>query len=145
MTTSAKKQIPVKQGLWTVPTSPAEQPQLIGSKCSNCGEIFFPRREKGRCINCQSEKIEDVKLSRKGKIYSFAEVLIQPPVYYKGTVPYAFGYVELPEGVRVETLFTGCPPDALKLGVEAELVIEKLHIDEEGNEVLAYKFKPVEC
>ena len=141
MANSEKRKIPVKDELWTTP-SPGEKPQLIGSKCPSCGEIFFPKKEKGRCINCQAENLEDIKLSRKGKVYSFAIVMIKPPVYYRGSVPYAFGYVELPEGVRVETLFTDCDLEALKIGMDAELVIEKLHDDDEGNEIISYKFRP---
>ena len=69
----------------------------------------------------------------------------RPPVYYKGPVPYAFGYVELPDGVRVETLFSDGDPEALKIGMDVELVIEKLHGDDEGNEIMAYKFRPVKA
>jgi len=140
---SDKKRIPLKEGLWTIPSSPHEEPQLIGSKCLSCGEIFFPNKVKGRCINCQGENLEDIKLSRRGKIYSFTVVMIQPPVYYRGPVPYAFGYVELPEGVRVETLFTGCDFEDLRIGMDAELVIEKLYADDENNEVMTYKFRPI--
>jgi uncharacterized OB-fold protein len=67
----------------------------------------------------------------------------RPPVYYQAEVPYAIGFVELPEGIRVETLFAGCNLEDLKVGMEVEMVIEKLHEDEEGKEILAYKFKPV--
>jgi len=145
MVNSEKKKIPVKDELWTKPSSPGEKPQLIGSKCLSCGEIFFPKREKGRCINCQAAYLEDIKLSRKGKVYSFAVVLIKPPMYYRGPVPYAFVYVELPEVVRVETLFTDCDFEALKIGMDAELVIEKLQEDDEGNEIVTYKFRPIEA
>ena len=67
----------------------------------------------------------------------------KPPKYYRGQVPYAEGFVELPEGVRVETLFTGCDFNDLKVGMDVEMIIEKLHEDEEGNEIVAFKFKPV--
>ncbi len=54
MTTSAKKQIPCRDGLWTVPSQPGEKPQLLGSKCPNCGEVVFPVNPV--CVNCQSQK-----------------------------------------------------------------------------------------
>jgi uncharacterized OB-fold protein len=136
------KQIPIKEGLWTVPSSRDEKPQLIGSRCSRCGEVFFPKKAYGICNHCQSKNLEEVKLSRKGKIYSFTIVMQKPPEYYKGPVPYAEGFVELPEGVRVETLFTDCNFDDLRIGMDVEMVVEKLHVDEEGNEILAYKFRP---
>ncbi len=145
MSISSAKQIPLKAGLWATPSSPDEKPQLIGSKCPRCGEIFFPKKERGRCINCLAENVTDILLSRRGKIYSFTTVLIPPPAYYQGPVPYAFGYVELPEGVRVETLFADCNPGALEIGMDVELVIEKLHTDEDGNDVITYKFRPVKA
>jgi len=136
------RQIPIKEGLWTVPSSAEEKPRLIGSRCLRCGEVYFPNKAYGICVNCQSRDIENAALSRNGKIYSFTVVMQRPPEYYKGPVPYAEGIVELPEGVRLQTLFTDCNFDDLKVGMDVELVIEKLHEDEEGNEVTAYKFRP---
>jgi uncharacterized OB-fold protein len=141
MMDTPKKKIPVREGLWTTPSSPDEKPQLLGSRCPVCGEIFFPKKDHGPCINCQSTKLEEVKLSRRGKIYSYTVVMQRPPVYYQGDVPYALGYVELPEGVRVESLLAAPDLESLRIGMDAELVIERLHDDEAGNEVMTYKFK----
>ena len=139
---SSKKKIAVEEGLWTIPTSPGEKPHLIGSKCLSCGELYFPRKKKGLCIHCQQKTLEDVLLSAKGKIVSFS-VVEQPPAggFYKGPVPYAYGVVELPEGVEVLSLFTGNLVE-LEVGMEVGLVIEKLFDDDEGNEITTYKFSP---
>lgn len=141
MTSGEKRRVPVKEGLWTTPSSPDEKPQLIANRCPSCGEIYFP--QKPMCINCGYKDLEQIKLSQRGKIYSVTVVMQRPPLYYKGVVPYAFGYVELPDGVRVETLFTDCDPETLIVGMDVELVIEKLHEDDEGNEIIAYKFRPI--
>jgi len=138
-----KKKIPVKEGLWVTSENLNGRPQLIGSQCNNCGEIFFPKRDNVLCSNCQANNFTEIKLSNRGKIYSFTVVMQRPPEYYKGEVPYAIGFVELPEGIRVETLFTGCNFENLKVGMEVEMVIEKLHEEEDGTEVYCYKFKPV--
>jgi uncharacterized OB-fold protein len=114
-----KKKIPVREGLWAESTSTYEKPQLLGSRCQSCEELFFPRKEIPLCACCQSGELEEVKLGRKGKIYSFSVVTQRPPVYYKGEVP-----------------------DSLHVGMDVEMVIEKLHEDEDGNEVMAYKFRP---
>ncbi len=140
MTQSDKNKIPVREGLWSTPKEPGERPQLIAARCQACGEIFFPLQRI--CNNCQSQNLEEIKLSQKGKIYSHT-VIMQRPATFKGPVPYAIGYVELPEKIKVETLFTGCNPNDLKPGADVELVIEKLHEDAEGNEVMAYMFKPM--
>ena len=135
------KQIPVREGLWTVVASPGELPELIGSKCPHCGEVVFPANQI--CVNCQYPSMETVRLSRKGKIYSLTTVMLPPPKYYKGPVPYAAGYVELPDGVRVKTLFLDCDPAALALGMEVELVIKKQQEDEGGSDIMVYGFTPV--
>ena len=136
------KKIPIKEGLVTVPATPDEKPRLIGCRCPSCGEIFFPKREL--CQNCQERNLPEITLSRNGKIYSFATVMQPPASHYKGPVPYSLGWVELPEGIRVETLFTGCDPQRLKIGMKAEMVLEKLHDDDEGNEIICHKFRPIE-
>ncbi|MBW1785046.1 MAG: OB-fold domain-containing protein [Deltaproteobacteria bacterium] len=138
-----RKMMPVREGLWSEPSAPGEEPQLIGSHCLTCGELFFPRQDSGLCSYCQSKDLEEVKLSSKGTIFSYTVVMLRPPVYYKAEVPYAIGFVELPEGVRVETLFTDYDIESLHVGMEVEMVIEKLHEDEEGNEIMSYRFRPV--
>jgi uncharacterized OB-fold protein len=136
------KRIPVRQGLWTDPASSGGEPRLIASQCRSCGELCFPKKENGLCGHCQSSELEEVELGRRGKVYSCTIVTQRPSEFYKGEVPYALGFVELPEGIRIETLFTGCDLAALHVGMDVEMVIEKLHEDEDGNEVVAYKFRP---
>ena len=138
---SDKTKIPIKEGLFTFPLSADDEPQLLASECPSCGEIIFPRAEI--CPNCQEKDLKKIKLSKRGKIYSFTVVTQRPLTYYKGPVPYAFGWVELPDGVRVRSLFTGCDPEEIETGMDVELIIEKMHDDEEGNEVVTYKFKPI--
>ncbi|MBW2029629.1 MAG: OB-fold domain-containing protein [Deltaproteobacteria bacterium] len=139
----SEKKIPVEEGLWTVPSSPGEEIQLIGSRCLSCGELYFPRKKKGLCIHCQERNMEDVTLEGKGKIASFA-VVEQAPAggFYRGPVPYAYGTVHLSDGVGLQTLFAG-DLDNLRVGMDVKLVIEKLFDDEEGNEIVTYKFTPV--
>jgi len=134
-----KKKLPVREGLWTSD----EKPQLLGSQCHNCGEVFFPKRQDVLCSYCQSSSFKEINLSPRGKIYSYTVVMQRPPVYYQAEVPYAIGFVELPEGIRVETLFTGGKLEDLRVGMEVEMLIDKLHTEEDGTEVYCYKFKPV--
>ena len=41
------------------------------------------------------------------------------------------------------TIAPGYDEKTLKVGMEMELIIDKLYEDEEGNEVMSWKFKPV--
>lgn len=137
------KKIPLKEGLWST-QSEGGLPQLIGSKCEVCGELFFPKKEKGWCIHCQNKSLIDVTLSREGKIASFSVVMQQPGGdFYEGPVPFSYGCLDLLEGIRIETLFSTDDFGELAVGKTAELVIEKLCDDKEGNEVITFKFKPI--
>lgn len=141
MTQPATK-VPLKMGLWIDERQAGGEIQLLGSECMACGEIFFARREIGFCGNCQSKELQDVRLSTRGRIYSHTVIMQRPPVYYQGPVPYAIGFVELPEGVRVETLFTDCAFEELQIGMEVELVLRTLYQDETGNDIETYMFRP---
>jgi len=139
---SEKKVVPVEEGLFTMPILPGEEPHLIGSKCKSCGTVFFPRRVI--CGKCCREGMEEIILSRRGKVTTWTVIRMKPPGY-KDQVPYVLGEVELHEGVLVRTHFSGVNPEnpAIKVGDEAEVVLEKIYEDEEGNDVVCYKFRPV--
>jgi uncharacterized OB-fold protein len=143
MSESKKKTVRLKEEFWT-PDIPGEEPRLIGSQCDNCGELFFPKKEKGWCVQCQKSSLKDIHLSRVGKIISYSVVMQQPGGgFYHGEIPYAYGQVELPEGIRIITLFAADDFDDLEVGKNVKLVIDKLCEDDEGNEVVTFKFAPV--
>ena len=134
--------IPIKDGLWNI--CPDNKVHLLGSQCKRCGEIFFPSKGNGICSFCQNTDMSPIELSTEGKITSYTVVYRSPTGgFYKGSTPYAYGFVELPERIRIETLFTGCDLEQIRVGMTAGLVIEKLGEDEEGREIHTYKFRPV--
>ena len=135
---SKRMQISINDELFKLP-SPTEEPRLIGVKCRKCDEVFFPKRN--RCISCFNDEMEEVALSKKGKIYSYTIVHHKTPDY-SGPLPYAVGAVELPEGIVILSPLTQCDLTKLKIGIDVELVLEKLYDDEDGNEVISYKFMP---
>ena len=141
--TNDKKIVPLREGLWSEIGTQDGKPHLLGHKCKSCGEQFFPKKDNGICTYCHSTDLEEILLDTKGKVQTFSVVMLRPPGgYYRGEVPYALGYVQLTDGVQVETLFTGCDPEEIRVGLEVEMILEKLHEDEEGNEVITYKFRP---
>lgn len=143
MGNTTKKQVAIQEGFWSESSADGTA-HLMGSQCLGCGEIYFPRKEKNWCLQCFKPALKDIKLSRKGKIATFSVVMQQPAGgFYQGPVPYAYGCVDLPDGVRVKTLFATDDFERLSTGKEVELVIEKLHQDEEGNDVFTFKFRPI--
>ena len=118
-----------------------DESYLIGGTCRECGEVFFPSRPV--CPVCVKEDtIEDTRLSRRGKIYSYS-VLHTPLPGFRA--PYMIGRIELPEGTRIVSLIKGCDPveGAIAIGDEVEFHVGKIAEDEHGNDVIGYMFRPV--
>ncbi|RYE79076.1 MAG: benzoylsuccinyl-CoA thiolase [Myxococcales bacterium] len=125
-----------------------DEPALIGSRCTSCESVFFPRTQ-GFCRNpaCQGEEFADAALSRRGTIWSYTDAQYQPPApYISGTdpyVPFALAAVELPEGVVVlGQVADGYGVEDLRVGAPAELVVETLYVDDEGERTI-WRWKPV--
>ncbi len=132
--------VPIEEGLWE---GSGDAVVLVGDQCGACGELFFPQKTINFCSHCHQEKLGKTQLSREGKILT-RTVVYQPPAggFYHGPVPYAYGIVELPEKIKIETLFTGCELEDIIIGQKAALVIEGLFNNQEGEEVITYKFVP---
>ena len=56
---------------------------LLGTRCSACGSVFFPR-EDTHCRNpgCQDSDLEEVPLSRRGRVWSYTDCRYRPPSPY---------------------------------------------------------------
>jgi uncharacterized OB-fold protein len=139
----AAKQVPMQEGLYTWPSS---EPQLIASKCAACGEVAFPRQVS--CPACAAEDAEEILLSRRGKLWTWTIQHFPPPTPpFAGDrasfAPFGVGYIELPEGVRVESRLTVNEPERLAIGMEMELVVEKFTDAEDGSERMTFAFQPV--
>lgn len=131
--------IPFKQGVMHLASSATDESYLIGSKCQACGAVAFPKRVV--CHKCR-QSMTEVPLSRKGKLASFTVAWAAPSGFEP---PLMQGYIDLPEKVRLFAMITGCEPStqALELGQEMELVFEPIRTDEAGNQIVAFKFKPI--
>lgn len=79
---------------------------LVGSECTRCGHCQFPGG--AICPQCLSEALRELPLSPTGKLYSWTVVHVAP---HGWDLPYAIGYVDLQEGVRVFSHLGGAPSD----------------------------------
>jgi hypothetical protein len=127
-----------------------DRPALLGTRCRECRTVFFPR-ETMFCRNprCTSETFDEVELSRRGRIWSYTDARYQPPPpYIPRTDPYepfALAAVELEaEGIVVlGQVADGYGVDDLTVGAPVELVVEPLHVDDEGATRSIWRWKPV--
>jgi len=126
-----------------------DQPHLLGTRCTTCGTVFFPRSE-GFCRNpsCRGREFEEVELSRTGKVWSYTDAQYAPPPPYIAPTdpyePFALAAVELAdEGMVVlGQLAEGTTVDDVKVGTEVELVVEPLY-EVDGDEHVIYRWKKV--
>ncbi len=104
--------------------------RLLGTRCSACGAVFFPR-EDASCRNpgCGGGDLEEVPLSRRGRIWSYTDSRYRPPSPYVTNPelpwePYALIAVEL-EAERIVVLGQAVPGVTvadLAVGMEVEVV-----------------------
>jgi len=118
-------------------------PYLEGHKCGECNSIFLGEREV--CSNCTARgKIEPVKLSNKGKLYSYSITFRSFPGI---DVPYISAIVDLEGGGTVKGNLIDCEPDPEK--IEFDMPVEVIfddalgRKDAEGNSYISYFFKPI--
>ena len=113
-------------------------PHLTASKCKSCKLIFFPPQKF--CSRCLSDNLESIELSNRGMLYSFTIVERNSLAPESFQVPFVYGYVDLPEGVRVLAKILNWEPGALKIGSPVKMTLDKIREDEEGNNVVAFRF-----
>jgi uncharacterized OB-fold protein len=133
--------VPIEDGFFTIPDDPDESPRLLGSRCPACSEVFFPRRMV--CAQCLHEGCEDLLLGPLGRLYTWTYVHV--PLFAKkdGSVgAYGVGQVDLAEGPRVQAILVG-ERDDFSIGMELELDLETLREEDDGTQVVIFRFKPV--
>jgi uncharacterized OB-fold protein len=133
--------VPFKNGVFTTPLQPLENIRLKGVKCLSCGSLALGEREY--CINCTSKDLEPHIFSKYGKIYSYTIIRHAPPPPYpqESFKPFPVAWVELEDGLYIISEITNCGLDEIDFDLPVELVVEKGWTDENGNDVLMYKFK----
>ena len=139
---SERKRVPIEPGYFTIPERPGERPRLLGSRCRACGEHFFPRRVV--CARCLAQDTEDVVLGPAGTLYTWTYVHF--PLFASHRAEhggYAVGQVDLPEGPRVQSVLSGGPTE-FRIGMPMELDLEALRETKEGEDVVIFRFRPVE-
>jgi hypothetical protein len=142
---SGKKRVPALDGWFTMDD---DAPALLGSRCTVCGTFAFPA-EQFACRNpaCEGTEFEPVRLSRRGKVWSYTDARYQPPPPYVAAdpyVPFTLAAVELAaeKMVVMGQVVPGVSVDDLTVGDEVELVLGTLYEDDD-HEYLVWRWRPV--
>jgi len=139
------QQKPLHEGLFTWPSN---QPQMLGSRCVNCGETAFPAQSG--CRACSGNTTEVVEIGNCGTLWTWTIQGFMPKEPYNSNEtmetfqPYGVGYVEMPGGVRVESRIAANQREHLKIGMPLKLEIVPFRTDEDGTEWMTFQFTPAE-
>ncbi len=107
-----------------------------GGKCNSCGAVQFPPRYK--CWSCGSEDMSTYKVSRRGRVYTFAlDALVPNP-----EPPTPMVSVDLEGGGRLYAQMTDVDPQEVHIDMEVEMVFRKLH-EGGGFNNYFWKFRPL--
>jgi uncharacterized OB-fold protein len=129
---------PFRQGLFNLGQEDAGH--LIGNQCGRCNITFFPSRRF--CSSCfKNDQMNEIPLSKTGILYTYT-------IVYQGKpnleTPYAVGYVDLKDGVRIFAPLFDVTPEDLKVGMAMELDFRGMAGVSGNEETLVYGFRPAE-
>jgi uncharacterized OB-fold protein len=136
----------ITEGLFRVDD---ERVVLFASRRRSSGVVKFPA-ERPELFDGDPElqdDIEAIELSTEGTLYTYTTQEFAPPLPYKGNrdpkvfKPYVVGFVELAEGVLVETLIVGATADQLKIGQPLVSTTTTLET-EDGKSLVTFAFRP---
>lgn len=116
----------------------ADGPVLLGSRCPECGRSYFPRRWE--CA-VDLAPLDDVDLSRTGALH--VATYIRTPAYgreQRDSEGYGVGEVDLPEGVRIQSVLLGAEADWVP-GTPFRIVGESVGHDPDGRPLITFRFE----
>lgn len=130
-----------------VSTWPAENPQLVGSRCNGCSATVWPKQ--ARCPRCSGADVSELLLPRRGTLVAWTTQGFVPKLPYAGGdtadsfTSFGVGLVQLGDDVRVEARLTEHDPAKLQFGMDVELVFVPFYVDADGTEIVTWAFQPV--
>ena len=135
----SKTKVPAVEGWFTMD---ADAPALVGRRGSETGSYYFPPTLAfSRNPSASGEELDEVQLSRRGRVWSWTTNHYQPPDPYIAPdpfVPYTVVAVELVDEqmVVLGPLAPGADPAELAVGREVELGLQTLYEDDDHEYVV---------
>ena len=124
--------MPHRQGIPPTWRSKPEKYRLVGSKCTDCGSVYFP--QKNLCDKCSLSTVDFV-FSGRGVVESYT-IIRTPPAGFTG--PYLVAIIKLKEGPKITANVVG---EKIVIGDEVGSVFRRLNDTTEGVIHYGLKFK----
>jgi uncharacterized protein len=120
---------------------------LGGSRCSNCGTVYFPPRSV--CPSCAKHRqslgrMEPFQLSGDGEVVTFS-LVHEAAEGFEMQVPYALAIVRTREGPMLTGQVVDIEPKEVRIGLKVRATFRKLREEGEAGVIhYGYKFMPAE-
>ena len=142
MSDAPRPRVPIREGYFTIPDDPTAVPQVVVSKCGDCGEHFFPRRMV--CAKCLSRRMVSIEIPARGTLFSYTWVHM--PLFGSTRIEHMDGYgvgqIDLPEGPRIQLPLAG-RREQYAVGLRVVGEVEPLREDG-GRDLCILRFRPSE-
>jgi uncharacterized OB-fold protein len=100
-----------------------EDGKVMGTKCNDCGRVFFPPRAD--CFQCLASNVDWFEVSGTGKLITFSK-LEYAPVGFGDDLPYAIAVLDYGEFKVFGRIASDLSEDEIKVGMEMKTVANKL-------------------
>jgi hypothetical protein len=97
---------------------------LLLQHCDDCRDVQY--YQQGICRHCGSENLTHRAASGRGRVHSFSVVHRAPGPAFKDDTPYAVLLVDLEEGPRMISTYTGGSPEDVTFDMNVMLVCERI-------------------
>lgn len=105
----------------------ASEGRLLLGTCGDCGKLCHP--PQAVCPFCWSSNVGTQAASGKGRLNAFTVVHQSAVPAFRDRIPYVVAYVELEEGLYVNSNVVHCDPNAVKIGMPLKATFERLSGD----------------
>jgi uncharacterized OB-fold protein len=112
-----------------------EQGKVMGTRCRDCGMLFFPPRAD--CYRCLADNMEWFEVTGTGKLVTFSKLEFAP-VGFQEDVPYRIALLDYGEYKVFGRIAPDVPERDIRIGMEMKTVANRL-----SNGQLNYVFEKV--
>lgn len=115
-------------------------PRLVGSRCSETGQLFFPVQAMNP-VTQKAGTMVRVEIEGEGRLLNFTQVVRGMPGFES---PFALGVIELDAGPILTAQLAEWKDIQLRSGMRVQLVIGPIKRDSDDTVVMGPKFRPLE-
>jgi uncharacterized OB-fold protein len=100
-----------------------EQGKVMGTRCKDCGLMFFPPRAD--CHRCLGGNMEWFEVGGRGRLVSYS-TLAFAPIGFGDDLPYTIALLDYGEYKVFGRLAPGLKPEDVSVGMEMKTVVNRL-------------------